>query len=566
MSDSVTKSSAPMPESSPVNPAPFNIRIMDIDAFIKGHGAQRVTSTMIKEPSSLTFHPEGMYSELIFGKVGSPDRFIRYGYIELNTEILAPAIWAALRKLGGLYIEIAAGKAFAVWNDETKDFERVYSDPEEVEGASTGYNFFLSHFREIEFKLTDSLTREARVALLNKYRDRAIYKRYLVEPAGVRDITSDLTGKLVQDDVNQLYTRLLSYTMALPPGTSSPEYDAIRFNIQSVAVEIYDYIDGVMSGKNGFLQGVYTHRNIAGSTRNVISASSYLAPRPDDPRFLKPDETMVGLFQCMKAAQALVYHEFKRVFISPIFGDIGATYTVPLINPKTMRLEYKDITDDERQRFTSSDGISGIINRFGNTDYRAKPITIQTEDLKKFWLVMVYDDQDTIVLFRNIDDLEGIMGKVDRTKIRPLTWVEALYLVTASVVKGKHAFVTRYPVLGDGSCYPSKIHLTSTSPTRTVKLIDVLDPDRGAMSYPEYPILGCPYQDTVVPHSSKLAGLGGDFDGDTVSFTIVMDEGSNAECKEYLESTKSVIDVQRRFVSAASDLVNLTMHNMTVMR
>lgn len=490
--------------------APFNIRIMDVDKYIKEHNTLPVTTALIKEPSSPLFNKDGLFSEEIFGRIGTVDRLLTLGYIELNTTIIAPALYRALAKLGGIYIDIMAGRVYARWNDDLQDFERAYEDPEDDDSIDTGFNFFLTHYPKIKFKLTNSMTREARVKLLDMYRDISLYKRILVMPAGLRDIANDDSGKLIQDDINKLYAGLLAYTDSIPKGATSPTYDGIRFNIQSKVVEIYEYLYNMMTGKRGFLQGSYASRKVALGTRNVISAAPMVSGRPDDPQALKPNETMVGVFQTMKACQPLIVYGMKSILLNNVFGEIGSSYTIPAINPKTYELEYCEITDDERQKWMSSDGVNGIINRFQNLDVRDKPLTVYDKYKKPFYLMLVYDEGDKITLIRSIKDLKDYGHEVDKKKIRPITWIEFLYIVTEIAVDGKHAFITRYPVLGDGSCYPSRIHLMTTSPGRVVTLMDLNYPDFPVKQFAEYPILGNSYIDTLVLSPAALQGLGAD--------------------------------------------------------
>ena len=81
---------------------------------------------------------------------------------------------------------------------------------------------------------------------------------------------------------------------------------------------------------------------------------------------------------------------------------------------------------------------------------------------------------------------------------------------------------------------------------------------------PEYPILGNPYQDTVQVGFERLAGLGADYDGDTVSFNGVMSEEANEECKNYLESPRSLIDsLQRLVMGELSQVGSLAIYNWT---
>ena len=128
----------------------------------------------------------------------------------------------------------------------------------------------------------------------------------------------------------------------------------------------------------------------------------------------------------------------------------------------------------------------------------------------------------------------------------------AVYLAT----RENYVHITRYPVIGDGSVYPSKIHLCSTIPGRIVTYSD--------RTYPEYPILGNAYQDSVQVGFDRLEALVGDFDGDTVSVNGVMSEEAKEECKRYLESTHSVINAQKRLIiGELTKTAKLSLYNWT---
>ena len=50
---------------------PVNISLMNVDAFIDQHQCKQVTSLFIRESSSDEFHHDGLFSEDIFGQIGS---------------------------------------------------------------------------------------------------------------------------------------------------------------------------------------------------------------------------------------------------------------------------------------------------------------------------------------------------------------------------------------------------------------------------------------------------------------------------------------------------------------
>lgn len=53
-------------------------------------------------------------------------------------------------------------------------------------------------------------------------------------------------------------------------------------------------------------------------------------------------------------------------------------------------------------------------------------------------------------------------------------------------------------------------------------------------------------------------------DNQTCSFNMVLSDDANAECAAYLQSTKSMINVQKFLITGnTTDLINLALHNYT---
>ena len=487
---------------------------MDVANFIRDQQVLPVTSPLTLEPSSNIFHHEGFYSEEIFGSIGSPERMVQFGYIELNTQIFNPKIFKLIIQLGNLYKDIMSGATYAVFDPVTKNFKRVHGDPLDTPGADTGYSFFVRHFYDLAFSITDSSKRDERIEVIEQYKEHGLFVRYLVEPAGLRDIANDSSGRLVQDDINKLYTSLLLYSRSIPKGSQSVLYDPARWQIQSKAQEIYEYIENFLNGKRGFIQGSFARRKVAMGTRNVITASPSMAASPEDPQFLKADDIQVGVYQVSKGLQPYFKHAYNALFVTPIFKT-EATSQTALSDPKTGKLVYTSISPSVRDAWTSSEGIDKLINSFRNTDLRKKPVLIRDTDNKDYALSLVYDEGDTIALCRSIDDLEARWPrKIDKTKLRPITYIEMFYLITEVISLGKHGIVTRYPVIEQGSCYVARLHVVSTTPSRSVELVDLLSPDQPSILLRQYPVFGASYMDAMMPHFSRLAGMGADFDGD----------------------------------------------------
>ena len=154
---------------------------------------------------------------------------------------------------------------------------------------------------------------------------------------------------------------------------------------------------------------------------------------------------------------------------------------------------------------------------------------------------------------------------IDKSFIRPLTWLELFYMTTYNAIYGKHCFITRYPIgQGHDSCYPSKMRLISTKPNRMVTLQDPVNP-MSKVVFPHYPVIGEQCVDSVSPSVSKLSGLAGDYDGDTISLDSVIAIDANKEIDDYLNSWASVITPQQDLYDSgnSSDQVAETIFNLS---
>lgn len=494
---------------------PLNIWLMDVNAFIRENKCMPVTSVFIRETTTNEFKHDGLFSEDIFGQINTPDRLVRFGYIDLRTQVLHPLIYINIVKLKALYGEIMARKTYAVFNPETKEFERASEDTED---ANTGYQFFMSHLYDLKFEKNQSLRHNEMVDVIERHQKLLTLFQCLVMPAGLRDLRED-EGKPAADSINKLYSSLINYTLALPTTrTTSDIYDNVRFSIQKKLAEIYDYIFNMIEGKFGFFQRKYGSRNLALGTRNVVSTASMAALSPDDPQYLKMDEIKIPLFQACKMYTPLIIYNIRMLFLNEVFNITSDQ--VALIDPETNNLVYQPIDEDEKSRFLSSEGIEKMIDLFRDPEFRFTPVVVYNEEGKGYYLYMVYDDNEVVYLTRSVSEvinkINQEIGVYDPQKLRPLTYAEMFYIAALRATSDKNSLITRYPAIEIGSEVPNRVHLISTNPARKVNLFSTMD-DEFWIMMPEYPIINNTFVDSLIPHPQILAGLGMDFDGDSVT-------------------------------------------------
>lgn len=516
---------------------PLNIALLDLDALIKAENLKEVTSEFIRESSSNRFHPEGLFSEEIFGEIASQKRQLTCGYIKLNCRVFHPVIFQNLKAIKRFYIEIMAGTSYAVWNPEEGDFEHAL---ESERNAKTGMSFFLKYFDKINFRKNNSLKRNDKIDVIEKYKKTRLIDKLIVIPAGIRDI-KDEGGRVEKDSINSLYASLLRNARSMSPGAdTNPFFDTVHYTIQRRVMEIYDALLQLTSGKKGFFESKYSKRNVARSTRNVVTATDLDAASPDSPQYHKIDETKVPLFQAAKAAADLLVYWYKTLFYDQFVNM--SSENVAAINAKTHVLEYVKLDPKDKDRFTTSEGVEKTIDRFRDPFNRFKPVTIYS-DGKPYYLFMVYDRGNMVNIVRNVDEFKQMIkdsgGTFDEKLLRPITNIEMLYIACYSAYIGVHATTTRYPVTDEQSIFVSKTHLVTTSPARVVRLARGYKEDPADLVLPEYPIEGAKFIDALMIHPTRLKSLNADFDGNCVTGDTTVEIRFK---KEWMDTCISFLD------------------------
>lgn len=544
--------------------SPLNLGLLDVNAYIEKNAILPVTSIFIRQPSSSEFDNNGLFSEEIFGQVGSPDRLIKFGYIDLKCNVLHPLVYNNIMKLSRWYVEILASKTYAIFDEKTKTFIKSTKE----DGGSTGFLFFINNLHKLNFGKSESLTQQDKIDVISRNPHKLLINKMLVIPAGWRDVTVEDT-RIDKDSINKLYSSLINYARALPDGgTTDDVYNGIMFAIQKKVCEIFVFLFDIAEGKQGFFQKKYGSRNLALGTRNVISTSNLSAKNPTSNNYLKVDEVGAPLFQTAKMFMPLVVYGLKMYFFNESFSM--SSDNIAVINPKTLTLEYVPISEEEKNKFLSSEGIEKMVNLFRDKTTRHFPVKVTSEDTEKdYYLYMVYDTGKYIYKTRSIEELKTLLqtNKIpfNPKLLRPLTYSELIYIATYMVTKNRFSYVTRYPAIGIDSLVPSKIHLLSTSPDRAVKFVVSGQADAKLEYYdlPNYPVYNASYVDSASLHPSVLQGLGADFDGDTVSISGILSTEATEECKKHLADKSRYINSSGNIVCAKTDIVNLTLFNLS---
>lgn len=512
----------------------------------------RVTSLDIYDGISNNFNEDGLFSETIFGVKGTVAREERFGYIDLNTEIIHPLIFRKLIKLKAFYGDIVAGKKFAIFDEKLKDF--VPSSPLEKK-ASTGYAFFYSRYRDITHTRNKSIKRNVTVNLIEKYKDVSDVRYMPVSPAIFRDIEVDAEGNRKEGELNDYYRAILSIANTLYSSNraNSPQYDTQRLALQNAVQRLYDVISDMLYGKKGFILAKFASRTVVHGTSNVISAMDTNITRFGDPSMPTIHTSQIGMLQMAKGALPLTIHKLKESVLRDVFQGIGRT--TYLINPKTLKPELTEVSEKVKKKWYSYDGLEELIDLFVEVERRNQPITIEGR-----YLALVYADDRYFKVFRDIDELPSGW---DRKNVHPMTMMELFYLSNYIGWYDQFGFGTRFPVSEQGSTYPTQFYLRTTVESYQLMELDEQWQPRGAdyvaKAFPRWE-LGAPFFDTFSPHAGRLKGLGGDFDGDTMAVQIMQTEEAREEIRAYLKTPESLVSLSgKKLISVGVDTIDLVL-------
>lgn len=483
---------------------PFNIEFLVLSPDQKKI-MDPVTSLDMFDGPGGQFHDAGLFSTKIFGKPGSALRDLAFGYIETRLPILHPIAYRNLCKIKDLYRAIMNEEVYAVWNPHIKDFEKA-----DALTGDTGYHFFLSHLDEIEFTKTGSGTRDVRVSVLEKYRGRIKLDAVVVIPASLRELDVTPDGRTQMDDINTFYQRLIAIARTLPTRKISDEehvlYDRARLQMQNVFCSIYDYIEGLLSGKKGFIQQRFASRRVFNATRGVLTSRDITQVDLGKHYNIGYMDAVVGIYQHSKA----LLPKTKYYLLNGLLKDVFETTSgnVRLVNRATLKSERVDIDGDVMDRWFSGNGMEAFVESMSTRERRHLPIVINDH-----YLALVYVDETTFKVFRSIDELPA---DKDPKNVHPITYVELLYISGYREWNKFRAITTRYPIAGMGSTPPVGCYVKTTVPGgRRYELDDQWESMGEEYMALEFPVFAedinkTQYHDSISLPATMLAGLVGD--------------------------------------------------------
>jgi len=472
----------------------------------------QVLSTRVFDGNAV--NKEGLYSEEIFGPIGSEIRMNKFGYIDLYKEIIHPMIYINLISLSSLYKKVAEGKAYVILK------KGEYIEVSEEEG-NTGFNYFLETYKDLKHVENESKERTDKIKLVKKYSDPT-YDKLLVYPAGLRDFTVDRHGNVKEHEMVEYYTKVLSISNLVKEYKNlGSDVDDIFLKLQLAVNELYEYLFSMIDGKNKIIGKNFASRYVDYGTMNVFTSTPIVIGNLDDD--IDITATQLGLYQYIKSIDPLAKYCLNRFIAERCFSLDSNKARLFTAKFKT---EYVDIENKTKELWTTQRGMDTIFNMSNKDKFLNSTVAIEGH-----YPLVISEDKDSVTIYTDSANIpEGV-------EVRGITYGEVLFymlIIDDDHVKYPGAF-TRHPVAGPNSIFISKINLNTTVDSLS-RIVNIVEDEVWSKKVVNTPVLGNYYMLGFTTSVGRLSGLSADFDGDKGITRVLFLEETIQELNNFMNT------------------------------
>ena len=467
--------------------------LYDIDQAIKVNDLKEVTSSRIYLTEN-TFHPQGLFSEEIFGQTTN-ERQYRCGYIKLPIHVFNPNIAKTVIMRGGGIIKKLA---YAETRCSLTEDGILKADEE---GPYYGIVDLYNIWDKINIEKTLTTRSKDNLTILTKTPRRLLFNdKVLVCPPNFRQI-GERNGRQVKSELNTMYMGILGLK-SITSHTTKDAYQVYN-KLQNYLIQIYEYINNLVSSKTGFFQQHMMAKVTSFAARNVISGPHYNTDNPE-----------IGIYHTGYPMHTLVtmFDPFVKFQMKQFFSYSNIQQIHP--NPDEINSEeLANIYDDE------------MIDKL---------VTIYKENPGARFRIMYMDAGNMKPII-----FDGYDVKNKRRVVRPLTLTDAIFISCRRGIidAGKMCYTVRYPMgdhYGAFFTYPVLLSTIQTMQmvwqNETFDHYPVIDPTLGHMK------VSTLFADTLTPSNSRLKAIGGDYDGDTVKSVGIWSDEATAQAEKLMKS------------------------------
>jgi hypothetical protein len=276
------------------------IQFLDINSFKKK--LKPVTTTeLFSKPGE--WHPEGLFSELIFGPEESPDRKQTFSYIDLNAMIIHPSAYMLLIQLDRKIEKfVSTEESFSL---DSKGNLQI--DPDGV----TGLSEFMNMLPDINFRGGTDTRDKFIEKIKQSYKEKTLFIDIIpVIPPEQRNAYQDDKGMWIVDPLNDYYIALIRRAYQIKSAAKSgPLFDLLNFELQKAVINHDNFIRKLIQKKNGLIRS-----NLL-AKRTDFSGRAVITPGPN----LKVNEIGLPLRMAVSLFEPFIIHRlFNSRQVDPV--------------------------------------------------------------------------------------------------------------------------------------------------------------------------------------------------------------------------------------------------------
>ncbi len=250
------------------------ISVIDADKFIKNNALKGpVTSPQLFMGKTTSFHPQGLFSEEIFGMEGSPEVKEAMSWIDLNCQAIHPGIYDILSKRIERKINLVLSGESSFEMNEQGELE------EQDEGSISGFSDFSKNINQIKFRKTgDGGERDRIVDMIHSNIESELFftDKLLVISPGNRPVSvGEDQRDVMVDELNEIYQRVIILSNQIK-GVSGTMFDIMSFKMQLILKDLFDFVKTKVAKKHGIIRNLMLGKRVDFSARAVITPNPKL--------------------------------------------------------------------------------------------------------------------------------------------------------------------------------------------------------------------------------------------------------------------------------------------------
>lgn len=290
----------------------MSLNFLDLNEFTKK--LDSVTSTQIRTRTD-EFHPDGLFSERIFGVINSLDRKKTFSYISLNTKVIHPTAYKIFIRLDR--------RLEKMFSTEEKFILDKNGNLIQDDNGVTGIFEFIKIFPKMVIR-GESEDRDKFIKKLKEsYKKNTLFiDRVPVIPPEQRPIYKDESGRDVQDKINDLYLIVLKRATNLRAFQSKGTmYDLLNWGLQKSVNDLDDYVRTKIGKKFGLIRSHLLGKRVDFSGRGVITSGPEIPPN----KVGIPFRMAVSLFEPFIINKLLYSNDIDRKLLEKEIKDFTKT-------------------------------------------------------------------------------------------------------------------------------------------------------------------------------------------------------------------------------------------------